>query len=261
MGESKSARDAGCAKVKKPFQWFGGKGRNLKRILPYIPIGGNPYVEPYAGSLAVLLARQPAPAEVANDIDDRIINFFRTIQNQDTLNELMALLRQTMYSRAEYVRASQLLNSNSLSVLCAWAFMVVLNQGFAGHPQRCEPGNWGRNLTHLSNTKSWCNKLAYMHCVSQRLANVKFECRDGVDCILEHDNPDAVIYVDPPYVMESRKNKNERYRFEVYNHDRIIDVLMACKGAVVLSGYDHPLFNRLTDNGWHKIQFLSLIHI
>jgi len=200
------------------------------------------------------LARQPAPTEVANDIDDRIINFFRTIQNQDTLNELMALLRQTMYSRAEYVRAIQLLNFNTAPVLRAWGGVVALNQGFAGHFMVCS-GGWGRDLVYFSNAKAWYNKLDNLHCAAQRLSNVKFECRDGVDCILEHDNPDAVIYVDPPYVMESRKNKGKKYRFEIDDYDKIITTILACKGAVVLSGYDHPLFNRLTDNGWHKIQF------
>ena len=44
------------ATLKAPFPWFGGKSRAAHLIWPRFGKVGN-YVEPFAGSLSVLLAR------------------------------------------------------------------------------------------------------------------------------------------------------------------------------------------------------------
>ena len=36
-------------------------------------------------------------------------------------------------------------------------------------------------------------------------------------------------------------------------HKELVDTLIGIKGKVVLSGYDHPIYNKLLDNGWSKV--------
>jgi hypothetical protein len=65
------------ARLSAPFPWFGGKSRAAAMLWPRL---GNPsnYVEPFAGSLAVMLARPHAPrCETVNDLDCYISNFWR----------------------------------------------------------------------------------------------------------------------------------------------------------------------------------------
>ncbi len=65
--------------LKAPFPYFGGKSR----IAPVVweRLGDVPnYVEPFAGSLAVLLARPHEPkVETVNDADGMIANFWRAV--------------------------------------------------------------------------------------------------------------------------------------------------------------------------------------
>ena len=64
------------------FPFFGGKTRVAALVWEHL---GNPelYVEPFAGSLAVLLARPDEPrTEIVCDLDGYIANFWRAIQNQ-----------------------------------------------------------------------------------------------------------------------------------------------------------------------------------
>jgi DNA adenine methylase len=65
------------AATRAPFPWFGGKSRAASLI--WRAFGNVPnYVEPFAGSLAVLLARPRAgKVETANDKDGLIANFWR----------------------------------------------------------------------------------------------------------------------------------------------------------------------------------------
>ena len=67
-------------KLKSPFPWFGGKSRAADAI--WRRFGDTPnYVEPFAGSLAVLLNRPHAPhTETVNDIDCYLANFWRSLR-------------------------------------------------------------------------------------------------------------------------------------------------------------------------------------
>lgn len=67
-------------RLRAPFPWFGGKSRAAHLVWDAI---GNPpnYVEPFAGSLAVLLGRPHTPrTETVNDADGFIANFWRALQ-------------------------------------------------------------------------------------------------------------------------------------------------------------------------------------
>src|SRR5207237_4045837 len=55
------------------FGWYGGKFSHLTWLLPLLPKCHH-YCEPFAGSGAVLLNRQPSPVETYNDIDGDVVN-------------------------------------------------------------------------------------------------------------------------------------------------------------------------------------------
>lgn len=62
-----------------PFPWFGGKSKPAAEIWERF---GNPpnFIEPFAGSLAVLLLRPHEPGvETVNDINGHLVNFWRSI--------------------------------------------------------------------------------------------------------------------------------------------------------------------------------------
>ena len=66
--------------LKAPFPWFGGKSRVSHLVWNRFGDVRN-YVEPFAGSLAVLLARPHEPKiETVNDRDAYLANFWRALQ-------------------------------------------------------------------------------------------------------------------------------------------------------------------------------------
>ena len=68
------------AQLKAPFPWFGGKSRAAHLIWPRFGDVPN-YVEPFAGSLAVLLRRPTVPkSEIVNDLDCYVANAWRAVQ-------------------------------------------------------------------------------------------------------------------------------------------------------------------------------------
>lgn len=67
--------------LRAPFPWFGGKSRAASLIWERFGDVAN-YIEPFAGSLAVLLARPTEPRiETVNDLDCNVANFWRATQS------------------------------------------------------------------------------------------------------------------------------------------------------------------------------------
>lgn len=68
--------------LRAPFPWFGGKSRAAHLVWPRFGDVPN-YIEPFAGSLAVLLGRPadfPPRVETVNDKDAYLSNFWRAVQ-------------------------------------------------------------------------------------------------------------------------------------------------------------------------------------
>jgi hypothetical protein len=69
--------------LKAPFPWFGGKSKCSEEVWKRLGAVQN-YVEPFAGSLAVLLNRptdKMGGLETVNNKDAYVANFWRAIQN------------------------------------------------------------------------------------------------------------------------------------------------------------------------------------
>lgn len=67
--------------VKAPFPWFGGKRRVAAEVWEAFGPDVPNYIEPFAGSMAVLLARPGGAGkiETVNDIDRMVANFWRAV--------------------------------------------------------------------------------------------------------------------------------------------------------------------------------------
>ena len=81
------------------FGWYGGKFNHLDWLLPLLPECRH-YCEPFAGSAAVLLNRNPSPVETYNDIDGEVAHFFRVLR--ESPEELIRAIGLTPFSREEF---------------------------------------------------------------------------------------------------------------------------------------------------------------
>lgn len=246
-------------RLRAPFHWFGGKGGLISKLLPVVPAGGKPYCEPYCGAASVFFAREPAPVEVLNDLDGNIVNFFRVLQNRQTFEELRHRLAYTPYARAEFAKSIELLNSENVDeVTRAWAFFVSQNQTFAGLSPRTV-GHWGRVFVSAAGmagtVNNWIMRLSMLDAFRWRIMHAQIDNRDALDVIRYWDNEAAVFYVDPPYHWETRKGGEYRHEMTDEHYQRLVETLLNVKGAVVLSGYAHPVYWPLEAADWKRIDF------
>lgn len=231
-----------------PIPYFGGKQRIASQIVatfaPHLH-----YVEPYAGSLSVLLAKPPSKYETANDLDQHLVTFWRVLRDRpDDLHRAATL---TPHSRAEMV-ASRRIPDGTDDVETARRVWVELTQSRAG----LRNGSGWR--FYLDGAASSSSLPAYldgyrgrMHPAAARLANVSLECRDALDVIADYGKaPTSLLYVDPPYLPTTRTNGKYRHEATHADHEALLAALVACKAHVALSGYYSDLYDEALP-GWH----------
>ncbi len=240
-----------------PLRYFGGKTPLVSKIIPLLP-SGTTYVEPYCGSAAVFFAKQPSPQEVLGDLDDRVVNFFRCLQDQKLYKRLKWQLVNTPYALAEFVKALRIAdNQNACASRRAWAFFVIANQGFSGFATKLSPGCWSRAFTSsrqmASNVSRYQFKLQLLDACHRRLQNVTILNEDVLELIQQYDTTDTVFYFDPPYLPSTRApSRGYKCDATVEHHEQLVERLLSLKGQAILSCYSHPIYEILLQHGWQQ---------
>lgn len=233
-----------------PFAYFGGKTRLADRIVELLPEHDH-YVEPFAGSLAVLLAKPRSEMETVNDLDQDLMTFWRVLRDQP--EELSLRMALTPHARAEHQLAYD--REACDDVERARRVWVLLAQGRGGTLRRT---GWRFYRDGNASTYSFPEYMAaYVNRVpvcAERLAGVSLECRDALEVIADYGrHASTLLYCDPPYLGSTR---SANYRHELTSDDQhraLAAALADCKAAVVLSGYGSPLYEDLYD-GWHRAE-------
>jgi DNA adenine methylase len=240
------------AAVKPLVPYHGGKGRIASWIVGLLP-PHRIYVEPFAGSAAVLLAKPVATHEILNDLDGNAVCFYRVLRERP--QDLELACRLTPYAREEFLEAE--LDDPSIDDLeRARRWWIRTSQSF-NHTAGGKTG-WATSVNRGSNSaRTVLNRIGRFAAAVERLEHVVIENRDAVDVIEQYSRPDAVVYADPPYLRSTRtamaKRPSGDYRHEFSSEDdhrRLAAALHETPATVLLSGYDSSLYDELYGDWW-----------
>lgn len=227
------------------LKYPGAKNRIANWICSYIP-KHNVYLEPYGGSLAVLLNKEPCHIETANDLDNEVVNYFRVIRND--AEKLKKLIESTPYSRTEYERAYEIAEDE---IERARRFCVRCWMGF-GCGNLYKNGFKSGQQSHSPNpAKAWAQLPEIIDMAAERLKNVQIECLPALELIKRYNTEDVFMYIDPPYLHSTRKNYLYKYEMKDSEHEELLKVLVAHPGKILLSGYENEMYKDYL-SGWEK---------
>lgn len=254
----------------QPLKWWGGKHYLAKRIIELMPRHLH-YVEAYAGGLAVLLERNPndpakqwsdksferGVSEVVNDINGELTNFWRVLQQEDTFEVFRRQVEATPFSQIEWEQAE--IRQHPITdpdVEAAVAFFIRCRQSRAGGFRAFAPLSRNRTRRNMNEQASaWLTCLDGLPAVSARLRSVVVLNRPALEVIRKQDGPKTLLYLDPPYLHETRM-ATEAYKHEMTEaeHRELLATIRQCEGKVMLSGYPNPLYDQqLAD--WQRKDF------
>lgn len=215
-------------KLRAPFPWFGNKARIAKTIWERI---GQPsvYVEPFAGSLGVMLANPnwKGTVEVVNDLDGMVTNAWRSIQFDPEAVKKYAewpVSELDLHARSTYCEARReelegILRSDpeyydpKIAGWWMWGMSVGIGDTFIAQKKSIPNLLKSRGVHRKS--FDWDHEFERM---SERLADVRIVCGDWKrvvkPSVIKGLGTPTLVFLDPPYASTER---HDTYAHESYD--------------------------------------------
>lgn len=233
------------AAVKRPaLRYHGGKFRLAPWIQQFFPPHGC-YVEPFGGAAGVLLQKPRVYAEVYNDLDSDIVNFFRVLRDPGLRADLIEACRLTPYAREEFAQAYEP-TDDMLERARRTCVRAAMGFGSAGATKATTGFRIDSRRKYGTAQHNWADYPSTIAAIGERFAGVLIENRDAIDVMQAHDGPDTLHFVDPPYVHDTRVMRARGgYRHELDDaaHLRLLKAVSEVDGMVVLCGYRSDLYD------------------
>lgn len=244
--------------VSRPvLRYHGGKWKLGEWIIGHMP-PHRIYVEPFGGAASVLMRKPRAYAEVYNDRWCTVVNVFRVLRDPAQACRLAQALELTPYARDEFFDAYH--DESDDEIERARKAILRSFAGFGSAATNCEYITGFRANTKRKGTtpaQDWRDYPSRLPAFVQRLQGVVIENRDAIDVIAQHDSPETLFYVDPPYPHDTRSMRrgNAAYAVEMSDadHERLAGALHAVLGMVMISSYPGTLYDRLYAD-WQRIE-------
>jgi DNA adenine methylase len=212
-----------------------GKKRLAPRLVKLLP-KHRVYVEPFAGSAAVLFEKEPAEVEAINDADPEIGKAFRIIQklNPKKLEKLRGMTwtgdEATFKRLLDASPRGELEQLHRFLYLTHFSYGKMRGRTFSPNVQGIEAKTMARLERH-----------------APRLAKVKVHSGDYEPVVRKYDGADTAFFLDPPY-----PGYNVDVGESKFDEERFFEVLKSLKGKWLMTyGIRGKLPKLLKDAGFH----------
>lgn len=207
------------------------------------------YVEGFFGSGAILMRKPRSNIETVNDLDGEVINLFECVLHDP---ERMAKeIYLTPYARQVYDNSFHRQPNDNFER--ARDFFIRCNMGH-GFRTTGEKVGWKNDVQARERAyaaQAWLKLPETIMETVDRLRGVQIENRSATELIPRFNHKNVLIYCDPPYLLSTRHGKQYRCEMTDREHSDLLEVLLAHRGPVLISGYENELYNAAL-RGWHK---------
>ena len=212
-----------------------GKKRLADRLVAMLP-AHKTYVEPFAGSAAVLFAKEPSDVEVINDADLEIADAYRLIKK--LTQEGLARLKKLPWVGDEktFKRLLDVEPEDDVERLHRFLYLTHFSYGKM-RGKSFSPTVVGVEATTIKRIEKF----------APRLKKVKVYGGDYEKVVRKYDSKDTVFFLDPPY-----PGYNVDVGESEFDEERFFEVLKALEGKWLMTyGVRGKLPGLLKDAGFH----------
>ena len=209
----------------------GGKGasgvhQNIINLIPPHDV----YIETHLGGGSILRRKRPAPINIGIDLDPEVIESWTRdhIIKNDDLPRVSTTIKKMVTARA-----------NSLPPI----YKNLDTSGRTITGSNTNKNNDWRQLLSSSEIVSGDGKQYFL-----------FINTDATRWMKDYNfTGNEFIYVDPPYLMETRKGgKLYDYEYTDLDHVKLLSCLQDVPANIMISGYWSPLYSKMLP-GWNLI--------
>lgn len=244
------------------MRYHGAKWRIAPWVIEHFP-RHRIYVEAFGGAAGVLLRKQRSYAEVWNDLDGEVVNFFRVLRDPESRARLVEAIELTPFARAEFEAAYEPA-TEPIERARRTAVRAQMGFGSAGATKYVTGFRSDMKRAHGTAAHDWQRYPEAVRRAGERFAGVLIENKTALEVMRDHDTPDTLHYCDPPYVHDTRSKRNAQpratYRHEMTDeqHVELLEGVKRLQGLVIVSGYRSGLYDELL-RGWERRETVARI--
>jgi len=195
--------------LKSPIRWPGGKSRLVKTLLKYVP-DHIVYVEPFAGGAWLYWYKPLAKTNVLNDIDPRLIRFYRELRKLNSAEDLKHIIRtygwfyrvsKKTYEKRIRQAFEWLQHWRSLPTdKFLWSFLALNKYNYASKLNSINL-NYGGSLRTTRRYGGITYLLEHFDEIKAKLKRTRLYSTDYKKILHKFDTPHTFFYLDPPYYV------------------------------------------------------------
>ena len=244
--------------LNRVLKYPGSKWRIADKIAELIP-SHHTYLEPYFGSGAVFFRKAPSDIETINDLDYDVVNLFQCIREDS--GKLARLVMATPYSRQMYDDsfkpdkiAETLAGGDGFHEACRFLVKCWMGHGFRtnGYKVGWKSDVQGRERMYA--LWDWYRLPGWIIEIAERLRTVQIECSQALDLIHKYDYENVFMYLDPPYLLETRNREQYKHEMSDDEHEKMLQKALTSKAKIMISGYDSEMYDDML-SGWCRKEF------
>jgi len=227
------------------FKLVGGKGNKKINswILSYFP-PHQLYIEPFIGGGSIFYNKDKAPKSIINDINPDFVAAHTYISSLSPKE--LKKIQNTKFNEETFQNALERLENPK----CTQRGYYTLIR------QRMSRGGLGRTFSksdrlrggQIEGQNSWDNWAANLDKYKDKLVGTTV-CNSDFSEVFDFYghamDENCLIYVDPPYLDETRTSNLYEYEFDRKDHVILAAYLLNTKAKVLLSGYDSELYRQI----------------
>jgi DNA adenine methylase len=211
------------------------------------------YVEAFGGAAGVLLQKPRVYAEIYNDLDDDVVNFFQVMREPRLRERLIEGCRVTPYARKEFELAFEC-TDDPVERARRLAVRAGMGFGSAGATKGTTGFRIDTDRAYGTAMANWARYPDGLSSVGERFTGVLIENRPAIEVLEQHD---TLHFVDPPYLHETRvlsSGGRGYYRYEMSDEDhlKLLKCLQGLSGMVMVCGYPSKTYDGAL-KGWYRV--------
>lgn len=238
------------------IKYFGGKGTMYNNIIKHFPNSSEytTYIEPFGGAYSIGIRYAiNVPVEIYNDLDKNVYSLYKVLSTPNLFRQFKKRCDQVYYMADLRLECRNNL-PEELSLIDRAFFFYYFNRtshnGIGGFSVNVAIR---RNMSKcISDMLSNIDYLPQLH---QRLSKIIVLNQDGIELIKKYSRPGVMIYCDPPYLPATRTSSRYPVDMDTPTHQRFLEACINSQANILISGYDHPIYDVLLENRFTKTKF------
>lgn len=195
-------------------------------------------------------------SEAVNDANYQLCAFWACLRDDDSFEEFVDRVNACPLSEPHFKVCAARSGLEAIQpshdiVGAAIAFFVKYRQSRQGLGKDYVTPTSRVRRGMNEQVSAWLSAVDGLPECHERLRRVEIRNMDCIDFIEAYDHKNALFYLDPPYVHESRSTTTEFGDNEMADekHIALLDRLLELEGKFMLSGYPSAMYQSAADHG------------